>query len=106
MPSSAKARVKVKKLKSKHEKSKESGRKTKSCGFGKIYDTKTKKCRQMTYGERQEEISGKAKGYVAGGYLGQTVGGPVGQVVCSAYGRYAGGKMTKKKMSGQAKKKK
>ena len=45
MPSGAKARVKVKKLKSKHEKQKGTRRSVK-CGFGKIYDQKTKKCRK------------------------------------------------------------
>ena len=54
----------------------------------------------------RKESEDAASPIVAGGYFGQTVCGPVGQVVGSAYGRYAGGKMTKKKMSGQAKKKK
>ena len=106
MASGAKARVKVKKLKSKHEKSKASGRKTKSCGFGKIYDTKTKKCRKMTLGERDKEQLAKASGYAAGGAIGQKVGGVVGQIGGSIFGRDAGGKIAKKKMSGQGKRKK
>ena len=55
MPSGAKARVKVKKLKSKHEKQKGT-KKSVKCGFGTIYDAKTKKCRKMSYNEREEEI--------------------------------------------------
>tara|TARA_R110000824_G_C14717509_1_gene624661 strand:- start:104 stop:421 length:318 start_codon:yes stop_codon:yes gene_type:complete len=105
MPSGAKARVKVKKLKSKHEKEKGTRRSVK-CGFGTIYDAKTKKCRKMSYNEREEEIKGKAKGYTAGSYLGGKVGGVWGGIAGAAYGRYAGGKMAKKKMSGQAKRKK
>jgi outer membrane lipoprotein SlyB len=105
MPSGAKQRVKVKKLKSKHEKQK-GRKKSVSCGFGKIYDDKAKKCRPITYREHDEITKGKAKGYVAGGALGQKVAGVWGQIGGSIYGRYAGGKMAKKKLRKSYKKKK
>ena len=101
----AKQRVKSKQKKTKLLKEKGT-RKSVKCGFGTIYDAKTKKCRKMSYNEREEEIKGKAKGYVAGSYLGGKVGGVWGGIAGAAYGRYAGGKMAKKRMSGQAKKKK
>jgi len=101
MPS-AKTRVKQKERKSKFSKTKGTQR-SKSCGYGKIYDIKTKKCRRLTRAEQVDVETSKGIGYSAGTMLGGLMGQPgVGAII----GRAAGGKYSKLRQSGQGKRRK
>ena len=102
MISGAKAKVKQKQRKSKFSKVKGTQR-SKSCGRGKIYDMKTKKCRPMKQGEKfDQDVSGML-GASYGGALGDMMGVPF---VGALAGRQIGRKYSKLRMSGQGKRKK
>ena len=72
--------------------------KRKKCGFGKIYDSKSGRCRKMSSDERLEVEIGKTKGFVAGGAIGRKISHPVGTAAGALVGRYVGGKRAKKKL--------
>jgi hypothetical protein len=74
------------------------GKKSKRCGFGKVYNMKTKSCRKMSRSEMEEVRGGKIKGYAKGMMAGR-LAGPKGTAAGALVGYYAGGKSAKKKIS-------
>ena len=75
-------------------------KKSKRCGFGKVYDMKTKACRKLTQAEKDRMSKAGIRGYVAGGVAGGKASksglGAIGAGLVSAYGNRA---MAKKKIS-------
>jgi|DEB0MinimDraft_6_1074348.scaffolds.fasta_scaffold117357_2 hypothetical protein len=102
MVSGAKSKVKQKQGKSKFSKVKGTKRSV-SCGRGKMYDMKKKKCVPMKQGEKfDQDVSGMI-GYGYGGALGSLMGAPFAGALA---GRQIGRKYSKLRMSGQGKRRK
>lgn len=76
------------------------GKKSKRCGFGKVYDMKTKSCRKLSQAEKERMSKAGLQGYVAGGAAGaQATQSGLGAIGAGLVGAYANRAMAKKKIS-------